>query len=381
MHDPHAPTGPARVRALPRVTGHDAVKEAGRDHGRWSSAHRGDEDVRAYRQLPLECDPPEHTALRAALAPFVVRSAVEPHRAAIRADVDALLAPLAADAPVEIVEGVALPVVVRAVARVLDIEADAPRLLAFGLSVWGDHLGQRDGSAFHAYLDDLVDRARAGTGGRVLGALAAASVAGAPLDRTALIGVASLLLAAGRDTVVGLLAGIAWGLVVRPDLTPILRTAGAAPAGGTAPDARTRFIEEILRLTSGLVMERIDRGPDRLPVEVAPHVALDFPSANHDAAAFPAPAEIRLDRPNATGHVAFGIGAHACLGAPLARMEGRVFLDALLDVAPDGLALDAAAPAEAFAADRHDVGGVAIPTGFRRLVVRAASRPGARGAQ
>lgn len=176
--DPAGPLGPARVRVLPRITGHDAVKAAARDHGRYSSAHRGDEDVRDYRQLPLECDPPEHTALRAALAPTFVRRTVDRERGPVRADAERLLAPLRDGAAVEIVDAVALPLVVRTIARALDIADDAPRLLAFGHSVWEDAAGRRDGTAFHAYLDDLLDRAARGAAGRVFGAIATTPIAG-----------------------------------------------------------------------------------------------------------------------------------------------------------------------------------------------------------
>lgn len=374
MSDRGDPAGPGRVRALPRLRGHDAVKAAGRDWERYASGHQGDEDVRSYRQLPLECDPPEHTALRGLLVPYFSRHTVEPLRAVVAADAAALVAPLGAGRPVELVEEVALPFVVRTICRILDLEQDAGRLTDFGLSVWGDHLGRRDGTAFHAYLDELTDRADRGEAGRVMDALAVAAPGGRPLGRKERIGIASLLLAAGRDTVIGLVAGIGWALAARPDLLPALHAAGPWTAEGTgaAIDARDRFIEEVLRLTSDLVMERIDRGPERLDLTVAPHVALDFPSANHDADAFPAPAEIRLDRPNPRGHLAFGIGAHACLGALPARIEGRAALDALLAAAPSGLVLDPAAGVDALIAGSHQVDGVVIPTGFRRLVVRGA---------
>ena len=104
-------------------------------------------------------------------------------------------------------------------------------------------------------------------------ALAVAAPGGRKPGREERIGIASLLLAAGRDTVIGLVAGIGGALAARPDLLPLLHAVGpwTAEGTGTAIDARDRFIEEVLRLTSDLVMERIDRGPEPLPLSGAPH--------------------------------------------------------------------------------------------------------------
>ncbi|MFZ9278591.1 MAG: cytochrome P450, partial [Candidatus Limnocylindrus sp.] len=129
---------------------------------------------------------------------------------------------------------------------------------------------------------------------------------------------------------------------------------------------RTAFIEETLRLTTPLgLMERIDRGESGGDPEVSPHVGLDFASANHDATVFTCPAELRLDRPAASPHVAFGIGPHACVGAPLARMEAHAVLDALLAHAPNGLIV------QEHQAHFRNVGGVQVPASFQRLVIAA----------
>jgi len=61
------------------------------------------------------------------------------------------------------------------------------------------------------------------------------------------------------------------------------------------------------------------------------HVYLVFAAGNRDAAAFPAPAELRLDRTNGVRYLSFGRGIHLCLGAPVARMEARVGLECLID--------------------------------------------------
>ena len=54
-------------------------------------------------------------------------------------------------------------------------------------------------------------------------------------------------------------------------------------------------------------------------------------AANRDPRRFECPHEFRIDRPNAAAHVAFGRGAHSCPGGPLARSEGRVSLERILD--------------------------------------------------
>jgi cytochrome P450 len=54
-------------------------------------------------------------------------------------------------------------------------------------------------------------------------------------------------------------------------------------------------------------------------------------AANRDPRRFECPAEFRVDRPNAQSHVAFGRGVHSCPGGPLARVEGRVSLERILD--------------------------------------------------
>ena len=54
-------------------------------------------------------------------------------------------------------------------------------------------------------------------------------------------------------------------------------------------------------------------------------------AANRDPRRFECPAEFRIDRPNAQAHIAFGRGAHSCPGGPLARAEGRVSLERILD--------------------------------------------------
>ena len=349
-------SGPSRVERLPRVTGYDAVRAAGRNFERFSSLHQGDEDVRDYRQLPLESDPPLHSALRAFLVPFFSKGSLAPHQPHIDADARALVAPLA-HSELELVRGVGLPLVVRTIARLLDREADIEEWVSWGPSVWGDHDGRRDGAALLGFLERAVDEGAAGRGGRLFNLLSTTPINGLALSREEQIGVGSLLLAGGRDTVMNLISGIAWMFAMHP-----------AHADAVRSDAtlRATFIEETLRLTTPLgLMERIDRGDAGGNPATSPHVGLDFASANHDPATFACPADLRLDRPASTPHVAFGIGPHACVGAPLARMEAHAVLDALIEAAPNGWQIVTCE------AQYRRVDGREVPASFQRLVIAA----------
>ncbi len=347
-------SGSSRVERLPRVTGYEAVRAAGRDFERYSSLHQGDEDVRTYRQLPLESDPPLHSALRAFLVPFFSKGSLAPFQPGIEADARELVTPLAGG-ELEMVRGVGLPLVVRTIARLLDRPGDIDEWASWGPSVWGDHHGRRDGAALLAFLERAVDEGAAGTGGRLFNQLATSPIAGAVLTRDQQIGVGSLLLAGGRDTVMNLISGIAWMVAEHPTHVAALRDDLAT---------RTAFTEETLRLTTPLgLMERIDRGVNRGDPAHSPHVGLDFASANHDATAFTCPAELRLDRSATSPHIAFGIGPHACVGAPLARMEAHAVLNELLAVAPSGWRITS------YDAQFRDVDGVQVPTSFQKLIV------------
>lgn len=134
------------------------------------------------------------------------------------------------------------------------------------------------------------------------------------------------LVGAGAESTASLLGSAVWMLVQRPDIADRLRQ---------DPDQIPTFIEEVLRYESPFRGHyRHVRGETMLagvPLEAGTHLLLLWGAANRDPAAFDDPHEFRLDRVNTKSHLAFGKGAHFCVGAALARLEARIVITRLLD--------------------------------------------------
>lgn len=95
------------------------------------------------------------------------------------------------------------------------------------------------------------------------------------------------------------------------------------------------FVEECLRIDSPVKGDfRLARRTTMLggvEIPAGTTVMVVNGAANHDPRHFECPAEFQVERTNARHHIAFGLGVHTCPGAPLARAEGRVTLERLLD--------------------------------------------------
>ena len=137
---------------------------------------------------------------------------------------------------------------------------------------------------------------------------------------------ATLLFAAGQETTAKLLSAALRVLGDRPDIQALLREDGTRIPG---------FIEECLRVESPVTsVFRLARkttalGDTDMPAGTT--VMLSPAAANRDPRRFDNPHEFRLDRRNVREHIAFSRGIHTCPGAPLARVEGRVSLERILE--------------------------------------------------
>jgi cytochrome P450 len=180
-----------------------------------------------------------------------------------------------------------------------------------------------------AYFAGLIAARRSEPGDDLVSALACDSEAADGLTGNELVATVFLLVMAGFDTTVNLIASGTLALLTHPGEKARLQK---------DPSLLPAAVEELLRFTNP-----VNHANDRFTTEdvpvgdvVIPAGEWVFPaisSANRDPAQFPDPDRLDLGR-DTSGHVAFGHGVHHCLGAPLARMEAEVALGALLACFP-----------------------------------------------
>lgn len=301
----------------PIVSGHAPVRSALRSPQAYSSNLQGDRDVRTYKQLPLEVDPPEHERFRSVLAPLFSMARVEELAPSFSTIARELIAELRARAQVDVVPELALEMVVRCLGVVLGRPQDVDEWRSWGPDVWISTPQGRDGAHLQRYLEQVFDEVSNSPGEDAFSHISAVD----GLSRVEMYGMANIILAGGRDTVVKLITGFMWHLGRTPQDYALLAQDRSAIG---------RAIEEMVRFLSPLpMMERIDTERQAEQDEPA-YTWVSYASANHDPAVFADPDVIDLRRhPNP--HLGFGAGPHACIGNLIAKAETRALLGALLD--------------------------------------------------
>jgi cytochrome P450 len=281
----------------------------------------------------LDLDDPDHARLRALVSKAFTPRLIERLRGRIEALCEELLDAMERESGTDLVAGYALPLPAIVIAELLGVPAEdharfhrwSNRLVS--VSSGRDMLRALPAAlAFVRYLRNLVERRRADPEDDLITALIRVEEAGDRLSEDELLAMAFLLLVAGHETTVNLIASGTLALLEHPEQTERLRR---------DPSFVKPAVEELLRYTSPveLATERYARKDTEIRDTRIPRGGLVLAvlgSANRDERHFEDPDVLDLARdPNR--HLAFGRGGvHHCLGAPLARMEGQIALTALM---------------------------------------------------
>ncbi len=352
--------------SIPLILRHKDVRNAAADFETFSSSTPfrvpipSEEEVRNVRQLPIETDPPEHTDYRNIVKPFFSAPKRPEMIAAVEALVNGMVDDVLGTGPIEIMDEFALPLQSRALTLLLRMPMEeAETWIGWGQHVFWENEAQsgEKGGVLDAYLHTQFDRAEQDPGEDFFSALTTATFRGRQLTRDEMVGFANLAFAGGRDTVIATVALTLAHLASHPGDIARLRD---------EPLLVRSAAEEIVRMATPLTiigrtcpMETTVLGTS---VEAGQRVGLCWASANRDETVFDSPNELRIDRKR-NPHLAFGAGAHRCLGASHARLLLRTLITAVATKVGDLKLVDVTPKYEEWPGYRRQ-------TGFERLVVR-----------
>ena len=284
----------------------------------------------------LSLDPPDHRRLRSLVSKaFTPRAidALEPH---IRSLMHELLDGIEDLSGFDLMEAVAKPLPVIVIAEMLGVPPEdrarfrgwsdrRARILEPTIGAEEREDAVRAADALDAYFAPIVEERRADPQDDILSGLAQAEEEGDRLDEREMLTMLRLLLIAGNETTVNLIGNGMLALLRHPEQLQRLRD---------DPSLIPSAVEELLRYDSPVQLDlrRVveDCDVNGFPVKRGDDIVLLIGGANRDPEQFEDPDGLDVGR-SESSHISFGRGIHACIGAPLARLEARIAIEVLLE--------------------------------------------------
>ncbi len=328
----HAPVTQLEADGPWQVARHADVHAILRDHETFSSevSIRPPEERGAPSML--FSDPPMHNRLRKLVSVAFKPGQIQLQEQQIRSRCNALLDAMPTDTELDLVQALAAPLPVMVIAEMLGVEDGD--MAAF--KAWSDEIFSNIGEILfgtpsaeseyaaqemNAYFLQRINDIRRHPKEHLLGQLVATKTEDGKLDDEELLSFCRLLLIAGNETTTGLITASARIFHEEPDTLVQLKQ---------NPQLAKNFVEEALRFYSpfSATVRRTTKDVEIAGQAIAAGelVIPLLASANRDERVFEAPDTFRLDRhPNP--HLGLGFGIHVCLGAHLARLEGKIVVE------------------------------------------------------
>ena len=303
----------------------------------------------------MHTDPPAHTRYRALVQPGFRPTFMRALENGIRDRTRALVDRIEPGVPIDVVAELAVPLPLQVISDLLGVpEGEWPRFFRWseavipGATDWPEEERAALSAEMVEYLLAAAADRRRSPRNDIISELASAELEGDRLSDAELAMFLVQLLVAGNETTRNMMSGGLLGFADAPEEWPALRRRVDSATSRALPVA----VEEMLRWTTPVVsFMRTTTAPVRLgdrSLGEGEPVLMLYASANRDESVFGATADRFDSSRDPNPHVAFGFGPHFCIGAVLARLEGRVLLEELLtrfgSVAVDGEVVRTASP-------------------------------------
>jgi cytochrome P450 len=288
------------------------------------------------RIVPLQSDPPEHTAYRRLLNPHFTFDKINAMADGTRQLAREMIGAMIAQGSADFAQAFAYPFPTRVLCKFLQVKdedwhkhhhfvTELERITGHGLSAPTESM-EGPAQFFMPYLMNVIQERRAHLADDVISGIITGEVQGQKLDDPAIVFLVMTLMMAGHITTTSATGNFVLRLAQDRPLQDLLR---ADPS--RIPDA----VEECLRIdTPQQAMPRrcvADTELGGQSMKTGDYLLMNFGSANVDPQHWPEPGKFDIERKDKR-HLAFGRGIHSCLGSALARMELRVLTEELLSL-------------------------------------------------